>query len=183
MSNQTSRALRLDLTIALCALFVSCLAAGAAVYQGHLIASQLSVTVWPYITFRESSGDTNVEVDLENVGSGPAIIGAATLYIDGKPQRSLKASLHTLGLRPNSGATVTLSNLGPGAVIRAGDSLALVRVDSKQFAALAGDAMRRTRIEVCYCSMLQQCWRKATGEDHPTAVQACDRTGVASIDT
>lgn len=183
MSKETSKALRLDLIIALCALFVSCLAAGAAVYQGHVIANQLSVTVWPYITFRESSGDTDVEVDVENVGSGPAIIGSATLYVDGKPEASLSSSLRKLGLRPNHGATVTLSNLAPGSVIRPGDSLALVRVQSKQFASLAGDAMRRTRIEVCYCSMLQQCWHKATGDDHPTEVKQCDRSGMSSINT
>lgn len=183
MSKETTKALRLDLTIALCALFVSCLAAGAAVYQGHVIASQLSVTVWPYVTFRESSSNTYVEVDVQNVGSGPAIVGSATLYVDGKQQRSLATSLRALGFRQKNGATVTLTNLGPGAVIRPGDSVPLVHVESKQFAALAANAMRRTRIEVCYCSMLQQCWHKATGEDHPTEVKQCDRSGVTSIDT
>jgi hypothetical protein len=183
MSKETSKASRVDLFIALCALFVSCLAAGAAVYQGRLISSQLSVTVWPYLTIRESSSNTYVEVDVQNVGSGPAIIGAATLYIDGKPQASLSTSLHELGFEPKNGSTVTLTNLGPGEVIRAGDSVPLIRVESKQFAALAGAAERRTRIEVCYCSMLQQCWRKATGDDYPVGVKACDRTGTTSINT
>ncbi|HYK52631.1 MAG TPA: hypothetical protein VEV38_03790 [Candidatus Eremiobacteraceae bacterium] len=183
MSNEPSRALRVDLIIALCALVVSCLAAGAAVYQGHVIASQLSVTVWPYVNFRESAGNAYVEVDVQNVGSGPAIIGSATFYVDGKPQSSLSRSLRTLGFKPQNGSTVTLTNLGPGAVIRSGDSVPLLRVDSKQFAALAADAQRRTRIEVCYCSMLQQCWHKATGDDYPTQVHACDRSGVTAINT
>ena len=93
MNAGTAKALRVDLIIALCALVVSCLAAGAAVYQGHVIASQLSVTVWPYVTFRESSSNTYVEIDVQNVGSGPAIIGSAALYVDGKPQSSLTGSL------------------------------------------------------------------------------------------
>lgn len=183
MGNEQSRALRVDLIIALSALVVSCLAAGAAVYQGHVIGSQLSVTVWPYITFRESSSNTYVEVDVQNVGSGPAIIGSAALYVDGKPQTSLSASLRMLGFKVQNGSTVTLTNLGPGSVIRPGDSVPLLRVDSKQFAALAAQAQRRTRIEVCYCSMLQQCWRKATGEDYPTEVRACDRSGTTAINT
>src|SRR5690348_4654523 len=110
MSNGTSRALRVDLIIALCALVVSCLAAGAAVYQGHVIASQLSVTVWPYVTFRESASNTYVEVDVQNVGSGPAIIGYAALSVDGKPQQSLMTSLRMLGYVQKSGSTVTLTN-------------------------------------------------------------------------
>ena len=183
MSKETSKASRVDLYIALCALVVSCLAAGAAIYQGRVISSQLSVTVWPYMTFRESSSNTYVEVDVQNVGSGPAIIGTATLYVDGKPQPSLSAALRELGFKPKNNATVTLTNLGPGEVIRSGDSVPLVHVDSKQFAALAADAERRVRIEVCYCSMLQQCWHKATGDDYPTEVKACDKTGTTSINT
>jgi hypothetical protein len=183
MSNGTSRALRVDLIIALCALVVSCLAAGAAVYQGHVIASQLSVTVWPYVTFRESASNTYVEVDVQNVGSGPAIIGYAALSVDGKPQQSLMTSLRMLGYMRTSGSTVTLTNLGPGSVIRPGDSVQLLRVESKQFAALAAQAQRRTRIDVCYCSMLKQCWRKATGEDYPIEVGGCKRSGTTSINT
>lgn len=183
MNAGTSKALRVDLIIALCALVVSCLAAGAAVYQGHAIASQLSVTVWPYVTFRESSSNTYVEIDVQNVGSGPAIIGSAALYVDGKPQSSLTGSLRALGFTPKNGSTVTLTNLGAGSVIRSGDSVTLLRVESKQFAARAAEARKRTRLEVCYCSMLKQCWRKATGEDYPTEVRACDRSGVTSINT
>ena len=183
MSKETSKALRVDLLIALCALFVSCLAAGAAVYQGHLIASQLSVTVWPYVTVRESSSNTYVEVDVQNVGLGPAIIQTAALYVDGKPQPSLSTSLRELGFAAKHGATVTFTNLGPGSVIQPGGSVSLLRVDSKQFAALAGAAQRRTRIEICYCSMLQQCWRKTTGDDYPKSVGTCDRSGVTSINT
>jgi hypothetical protein len=141
------------------------------------------VAVWPYITFRETSSNTYIEVDVQNVGSGPAIIGSATLSVDGTPQTSLSASLRALGFVPKNGSTVTLTNLGPGSVIRPGDSVALVHVDSKQFAALAGNVEQRARIEVCYCSMLQQCWRKATGEDYPISVRACDRSGTTSINT
>ena len=183
MSKDQSKASRVDLYIALCALVVSCLAAGAAVYQGHVIASQLSATVWPYITFRESSSNTYVEVDAQNVGSGPAIIKTAALYVDGKPQPSLATALGELGFRRETGATVTLTNLGPGSVIRPGASVPLVHVESKQFAAKAADAQRRTRFEVCYCSMLQQCWHKSTGEDYPTEVKTCDTSGVTSINT
>jgi len=184
MTDNTSRALRIDLIIALFALVISSLAAGAAVYQGRVIARQLSVAVWPYVTFRETSSNTYIELDVLNVGSGPAIIGGATLYVDEKPQASLSTTLRRLGFKPDHGdATVTLTNLGPGAVIPSGQSLPLVRVESRQFAALAPKVAQRIRVEVCYCSMLQQCWLKSTGQNYPTEVTTCDRSGLTSIST
>ena len=183
MGTDLSKTIRIDVIIAVCALVASSLAAGAAVYQGHVIANQLSVTVWPYITFRESSSNTAIEVDVQNVGAGPAVIGSATLYVDDKPQMSLSSALQTLGLQHSHGSTVTLTNLSPGAVIRAGDSVQLVRVESPQFAALAASVEKRVRIDVCYCSMLQQCWRKVTGQDYPTPSGPCSPAGIISIQT
>jgi len=119
-----------------------------------------------------------------NVGFHPAIIGGATLYVDEKPQASLSTTLRRLGFKPEHGdATVTLTNLGPGAAIPSGQSLPLVRVESRQFAALAPTVAQRSRVEVCYCSMLQQCWLKSTGQNYPTEVNTSDRSDLTSIST
>lgn len=183
MGKETTRALRVDLLIAVCALLASSLAAAAAVYQGFVIARQLSATVWPYIDFRESSSDTVVELAVQNVGAGPAVIGGATLLVDGKPQPSLAAALAALGLVRHTGATVALTNIGPGSVIRAGDSVLLVHVQSPAFAADAAAMERRVQLRVCYCSMLQQCWLKTSGDEYPTDVKSCPREAVDQINT
>jgi hypothetical protein len=82
------------LLIALCALVVSTLTAAAVIYQGRLLSSQLSVSVWPYVAFQTTVSETTIELDIQNVGAGPALVRGAVLLIDGKVQPSLTAGLH-----------------------------------------------------------------------------------------
>ena len=86
MSQEQPKGVRADLLIALLALLISTLTATAAIYQGHVISNQLSVTVWPYITYKTTASDSGIQLDVQNVGVGLAIIRGAMLSIDGKPQ-------------------------------------------------------------------------------------------------
>ena len=167
-------ALRTDLIIALCALLVSTLTAAAVIYQGKILSSQLSVTVWPYISYRSTSSDTTIELDVQNVGAGPALIRSAILLIDGKPQPSLAAALRELGFHEAHHDTVSLSSMGPGDVLRAGDSISIARVISPQLAKQAATLAKRVRLQVCYCSILGDCWLAQSDVESPVAVQSCD---------
>src|SRR4029077_19114118 len=146
MSTQQPTGVRTDLLIALAALLISTLTAGAAIYQGRIIANQLSVTVWPYLSYKSTVSNTSVQLDVENVGVGPAIIRGATLFIDGKSQPSLSAALHELGFVAKKGTTASLSSLGGGEVIRAGDAVTLARVQSADFALHAAAMQQRVRV-------------------------------------
>ncbi len=181
MSNEQSKGLRTDFLIALLALLISTLTASAAIYQGRLIANQLSVTVWPYVSYKTTVSNTGVELDVENVGLGPAIIRAAQLFIDGKSQPSVVAGLHELGFVGKHGDSVSVSSLGAGEVIRAGDSIPLARVQSAAFAARAVQLEHRVQIETCYCSILDQCWLAKSGDESPTRIKNCDAFANASL--
>jgi hypothetical protein len=113
------------LLIALCALVVSTLTAAAVIYQGRLLSSQLSVSVWPYVAFQTTVSETTIELDIQNVGAGPALVRGAVLLIDGKVQPSLTAGLHELGYHYVRGDDVTLSSIGPGEVLRAAETVAI----------------------------------------------------------
>ena len=174
MQDQVRKSLRLDLLIALFALLISTLTAAAAMYQGHLIANQLSVTVWPYLSYRMTTSNAYVELAVENVGVGPAIIRGAVLYIDGAKQPSLASAIRRLGYVKGTNDTVTLSSVTAGDVIRAGDAITIARVQSNSFAAKAATMRPRVRIETCYCSILSQCWMARTGEQSPASIPNCD---------
>lgn len=163
----------MDLWIAVCALLVSTLTAAAAVYQGRLISNQLSVTVWPYILFHFSSSENEAELDIQNVGTGPAIIRSAALYVDGK-ETSLSAALQTFGIKAARNSTTTLTNLSPGGVIRAGDAAMLLHVHSSGVGIATATVLKRTALEICYCSLLDQCWLKTLRDDYPRPIGACD---------
>jgi len=174
-------ALRTDLIIALCALLVSTLTAAAVIYQGKILSSQLSVAVWPYISFQSTSSNTTLELDVQNVGAGPALIRSAILLIDGKPQPSLAAGLRELGYRAGHNDNVTLSSMGPGDVLRAAESVRIARVRSLQFAQEAAALQKRVRLHVCYCSILGDCWLAQSDVESPVAIKSCDASTAGRI--
>jgi hypothetical protein len=181
MAQSQPKGVRTDLMIALFALLISTLTASAAIYQGRVISNQLSVTVWPYLSYKTTASNTGIQLDVENVGVGPAIVRSATLFIDGKPQPSLTSALRQLGYVSKHGSSAGLSSLGAGEVIRAGEAVTLARVQSAAFAARAAELQTRVRLETCYCSLLDQCWLAKSGADSPVGVRNCDAYANASI--
>ena len=172
---------RTDLLIALCALIVSTLTAGAVIYQGRLLSSQLSVSVWPYVAFQTTVSETTIELDIQNVGAGPALVRGAVLLIDGKVQPSLIAGLHELGYHYVRGDDVTLSSIGPGEVLRAADTVAIAHIRSRAFAQKAAALQKRVRLHVCYCSILGDCWLAQSEVESPIAVKSCDEAARGAI--
>jgi hypothetical protein len=172
---------RTDLLIALCALFISMLTAAAVIYQGKVLSSQLNVAVWPYVDFQTTTSENSVELDVQNVGAGPALIRGAALLIDGKPQPSLVAGLHELGYRRVHGDHVTLSSIGPGDVLRAGESMAIVRIQSAPFAQKAATLQKRVRLHICYCSILGDCWLARSDAESPAVIKSCDTPPLGAI--
>lgn len=173
MAKDASRWGRIELLIALCALLISSLTAGAAIYQGRMISNQLSVTIWPYVTFTSTLGDSDVELRVENVGAGPAVIRNATLLIDGKPEPSVTGALGLLGFHSQHSNSLTMTSLAPGQVIRAGDSVVIAHVHSQQFAKQAAALQKRVRVHVCYCSVLDQCWLARSDTESPEELKTC----------
>jgi hypothetical protein len=167
--------------IALCALIVSTLTAGAVIYQGRLLSSQLSVSVWPYVAFQTTVSETTIQLDVQNVGAGPALVRSAILLIDDKPQPSLAAGLRQLGYHYSHGDDVTLSSIGPGEVLRAADNLTIARIKSRQFARNAATLQKRVRLHICYCSILGDCWLAQSDVESPIVVKSCDESSRGAI--
>lgn len=174
MEEKPSKRSHADLIVAGCALVVSAISAIGVVYQGRILSDQLSATVWPYLSFIESSNDTFLQFSIQNVGAGPALIKSATLYVDGKPQSSLHTALGLLGYASKGHDTLEYTSFGPGDVVRAGDSVRVLRVGSKGLIPLGIAMQKRARAEVCYCSMLGQCWLAKTDVDARSDVKSCD---------
>ncbi len=65
------RWLKFDTVVAICALLMSTLTAGAMVYQTRVIADQFSASTWPYLSVDTTYNPNNVEISLVNDGAGP----------------------------------------------------------------------------------------------------------------
>lgn len=184
--------LRLDLLIAVCALFLSGIASLASVYQAHVIAQQFSVTeqqfsatVWPYVTITTAGTDTSLRAIITNDGLGPAIIRTASIGLNGSKAltswHDMVTTLVALSPRPKSPAdlafTYTTGSLDPGEVIRAGDSHLLLALKGKNGfpARLEESAVGHgLTVSVCYCSLLGTCWFETWRARDPNATALYD---------
>jgi hypothetical protein len=168
---------RVDLLIAICALFISTLATGASWWQSRVVQQQLSAQVWPYLAFDVTLTSTPAALQLAivNYGLGPALIRDIVIAVDGQPQHDMPAALAkiignpaALAVRKAAGgpkATFELTSLDQGAVVRASETRTLVDVSgSPALAQRLIAAQQRLDMRVCYCSILEQCWRVALSD-------------------
>ncbi|MBV9973505.1 MAG: hypothetical protein JO135_09250 [Candidatus Eremiobacteraeota bacterium] len=174
--------------IAVCALLISAVAAGASVYQtrvisqqNRLISEQFGATTWPYLSFANAYSANFVEVDLRNNGVGPAIIRSAEITLDGKAVGPGKtdsaidsvvetavnqAQEDTRKYRvqhPNGPRTqlrTSTTSLSTGDVVPAGANWVLVRADGPYIAPRVVALHPRINIKLCYCSLVGRCWTK-----------------------
>lgn len=188
-SSRESRGLRLDLLIAVCALLISSLASAASWWQARLLSEQtrvleeqLGAQVWPYVGVSMDVQNTTVTVSVENSGLGPAVIRSETATVDGVPQASMIGVLHAvlgrdLRTRKAPGERIGFDFNGgsPGTVLRAGESVSLMRMTSKTLALPFAFTKKQVAYRVCYCAIIPgQCWStdSATNDD-PRPLSGC----------
>jgi hypothetical protein len=182
LEQRSTRAwLRIDLLIAISALLISALTAATSLYQTHVIADQLSSSVWPYLGFTTNrTGNSELSVAVENDGLGPAIIRTVELTVDDKPVRDLGAFLHIAKGSANlTKVEGEFGSLSPGEVVRPGDSRRLMDVKNITLVPLIVKVLPHSRLQVCYCSLLEQCWtiRSDAPTDYPEKTGRCARPG------
>ncbi len=187
------KGLRLDFAIAVSALLVSFVAAGAAVYQTRVIAQQFSATVWPYISFDRTNSPWSSELDIRNDGLGPAIVRSVAITWDGKNEPTIEAVLSAAvaaepqGMRAArkalaAGTKLAFSTSTPtaGMVIPANSKHMIFRMDGALLVHYYRPALERVGLSFCYCSLTGSCWLQkysGTGDSDPQSVGSCPHNG------
>jgi hypothetical protein len=174
-----SRVFRLDLVIAICALFVSSLATGASWWQSRVVAQQLSSQVWPYLSVQTTYDGTSVALTVANEGLGPARVRSIVLSLDGAPRHRLTDVLDVLAPAKRRNLRGQFTDVAPGSVIRVGGTVTLFKIgDPKTTAALLRN-YRRLDLAICYCPIIPgDCWIVRarggdTGNGDPQVVPEC----------
>lgn len=172
------RALRLDFFVAIAALLISALTAGALLYQTRVVAQQYAATIWPYLDVSSTYRRGSETIEVVNDGLGPALIRSAQLSVDGKKVPSWNEYLLALASEPKirkifdrnraaylSASPLTIgistSSIGPSTIIRGGDSLALLKLSlgSVVSPAVIQEVLKHSlTIDFCYCSLNGSCW-------------------------
>jgi hypothetical protein len=190
---------RLDIALALSAMFVSVISLVIAVVHGRTMermadanARMVEATSWPFVQFNthnvDDHGDPLVRLVLTNEGVGPARIETFELWWNGQPMSSPKALLNACCLttpaeREQKPGTVMGIGLAAPSILRAGDHV--------DFFTMMGspnnhDLWSRFNVErdkittrICYCSVFDECWSGTGTTTKADRVGSCPAPAVA----
>jgi hypothetical protein len=164
----------------ICALLISAVACAASLYQLRMAMSSISAQTWPYVTigWRHTNDETGIVVD--NDGLGPAIIRDVVLTVDGQDQHDAISALRQI--ISIADASIELDALTRGVVIRAGKSLNFFVVRGASWANQLRSAQNRVNLEICYCSILGQCWSNSLASVIPREVSVCAESNRNSLE-
>lgn len=149
--------------ISMLALAVSVFALAVGAWQTRLMQSQARASVWPYLAIGytyTSDVDTNGFIwTIDNNGVGPARVQSVAVGLDGKPMRNWEEMIAALGMheRPSTATTSFAGAVIPPNTNRETTVVAL-RVHGRELATLFKDAIPRFTMDICYCSVYDDCW-------------------------
>lgn len=170
---------RWDRLTALMATVVAVCALAVSFYTARLQNAQVKATTWPYLQlWKDDSART---FSISNRGVGPAQIRDAKMRVDGIEVDSFNVAFERLAGRPLDCAKTSYF---ARRVLAANEDVTMISLcNEDDYAVFARAGARLTR-EVCFCSLLDDCWRidEANPNENAylTAVDACP-VGTAGV--
>lgn len=145
------------LIVGLSAIFISIATLFVYIYQARIMVKQQHASVWPRIEWvRSNVNGTFVEV--VNKGIGPAIIKNSTFKLDGKEYSTVDKMLNELLGQPQNFDAIT--SFISGRVMSPGESfkpfVVLDSVNAHKLDSVLSN--RQFELEICYCSIYDDCW-------------------------
>jgi hypothetical protein len=168
------------------ALAVSVFALALGAYQTRLMQSQARASVWPYLSigYSYTNGvDKSAFIwTVNNNGVGPARIESVALTLDGKPMKNWPQVLETLGVTTQP--STAMSSIG-GEVIPPNTNrettIAPITVNEREAAKLFKLAEHRFGMDICYCSVYDECWIAHWQQSRVDAAARCESGGPAEF--
>ncbi len=154
------------------ATIIGLLSLAVSAYTAYTLHVQTRAQVFPYLQI-VVLGDQH-RVGMYNKGVGPAFVKSVRLAVGGEPVTTWPAFFAALKLKMDGGTTYSNVN---HAAIAANETLpALSFADAADFRSFASIDPSRYRVDVCYCSVLDECWTFAQALDvdsDPRPVSRC----------
>ena len=167
-----------ELTSAL-ALAVSIFALAIGAWQTRLMQTQARASVWPHLsigyTYNSNVDENGFLWHVDNNGVGPARIESVTLTLDGKPMKNWRDVLAALGFqREMRTSTTSLSGEVIPPSLNRETAIEAIRVNERDAASAFKAAVPRFRMEICYCSVYDDCWIAHWQTPKVDVVDRCD---------
>jgi hypothetical protein len=179
----------LDLTLALCAMFVSVVSLIVAVRHGATMDRLVAANSWPFLTYgtdnEDPQGQRRITLKVENAGVGPARIQTFEMWWQGQPVASADELLirccmvqpHTQLEAPDARALHLSVGLVAPIVLRAGDAQNIFSLERTETNSDVWDRLDLARLHLklraCYCSVFDECWVSDLVETSAEEVRTC----------
>lgn len=185
-----------DTLFAAAALFVSAVSLWVGIRTENANEQLVAASTWPFVQVQISNADADAGLDLHfavvNTGVGPAKIESFEVSWKDKPFRSASQLLQACcGYTPvkatspeAKGHTPLTTGTVQGIVLRAGETEEFIHYPRNTDNSAVWDKLDKARdqmtFRVCYCSVLNDCWRGELrselyipGQLHPQQVKKC----------
>jgi len=179
----------LDLTLALCAMFVSIVSLMVAVHHGRAMDRLVAANSWPFLMYGTSNtdpqGNRRITLNVENDGVGPARVQTFEVWWQGQPVSTapelLQRCCTTDAKTPIDSATARSLHVVIGQiasrVMRAGDTEAFLSLELKDANAEIWHRLDVARLQLklraCYCSVFDECWETDLEQTSAKRVASC----------
>jgi hypothetical protein len=134
--------------IGVSALFVS-------LYETSLVRQHQRASVWPYLEAGHSWDGQRFRVLAANTGIGPVRVEQVFLRMGEEYLVDWGALVAQAEPRPGVG---WMTSQFSGRVLLPGDPIDLLVVEDVELAERLNDLVDEVRLEVCYCSIFDECW-------------------------
>jgi len=177
---------RLDLIIALSAIFISAVSLVVAVEHGRTERDLVAANSWPFvqqIISNEYGDRKDIAIGVSNDGVGPAKIKSVEVFYNGQPVRSSLDLLHRCcGYDPAKPFRSQFpddieTSLVDETALRAGEENPILKVHRSSAAPEIpmrfATSLLKLGFKTCYCSVLDECWTSDMRTTHVTPVAEC----------
>ena len=165
LSDVTNRIMSASATL------IALVALGTGLYQAKLSREQAKASVWPYL-ISGNSGEGGYSRIVQNVGLGPAIIGAFEVHVDNVPVHNWKEAAESLHIR--LGFTGSRSTtFRHGLVVPVAANIHLIELPDTADIRLVRSRVSHLSTYVCYCSLYVDCWALNSDMAEPSKVKTC----------
>jgi hypothetical protein len=166
------------------ALFVAVLALLLSVWTARSDQHHKSLSVRPRLLIESFYDEADLKNQkrgwrLHNKGLGPAVVRVFEVYVDDKPQTTWEAFASSLGLPELRSLTHRIGILYSDGIVPAPTVLELFAVGDSAAPDSVARQTGRVRMDLCYCSLYDECWRVSSVRDpvyrqSHVAVAGCD---------
>lgn len=178
----------LDLTIAATAIAISLISLAVAWNNTRIQQKMLTAASWPMVQMMHGNADRDgnmrvVTFWLRNSGVGPARIESVRMTWKGRPVTSQTAFLQECcgaQLTPQGrfGHNLTVNTVSPGVLIAGQEAPFLMLPYAPDIDAVwsrLDEARQDVKLDICYCSVFDECWRTDGRMLHPPRVKSCPK--------